>query len=81
MTNVSPDLIALGSEIRAMMANKYAHHIVATPAVIFSETNVLNELTLLMEQEYAFFHPFLLQRVALEVNQGRPVPHLELQPL
>lgn len=58
MTMVSPDLIAVGSEINAMMANKYAHHIVATPAEIFWAINLLNESTLLMEQEYAFCHPF-----------------------
>jgi len=36
ITIESPDLIALGSEIRAIAPNKYAHHMVATPLVIFS---------------------------------------------
>ncbi len=76
MTIVSPDLIALGSEINAMMANKYAHHIVATPADIFLAMNLLSESTLLMEQEYAFCHPFSVQQVALVVNRGLQVLNL-----
>ena len=37
-----PDLIAEGKEISAMMAKIYAHHIVATPAVILAARLVLN---------------------------------------
>ena len=45
ITIVSPDCRALGNEIRATPANKYAHHMVATPAVIFWANQRLNLFT------------------------------------
>jgi hypothetical protein len=42
ITIESPELIAFGKEMSAMAANRYAHHIVATPLVIFSASHKLN---------------------------------------
>ena len=43
-----PDFSAEGNEIRAMPAKAYAHHIVATPEVIFAANLVLKVEILLM---------------------------------
>ncbi len=53
MTSTLPLLIADGKEMRAMIANAYAHHMVATPEVIFAASFSLKSLILLILTSYA----------------------------
>jgi hypothetical protein len=50
MTIRSPDLSAEGSETSAIAANRYAHHMVETPEVIFAASLVLKSFILLMQR-------------------------------